>query len=874
MIPSAQIRKDFLDFFARQGHTVVPSSSIVPHEDPTLLFANAGMNQFKDVFLGEGTREYNRAASTQKCLRVSGKHNDLEVVGRDTYHHTFFEMLGNWSFGDYYKKDAIIWAWELLTGVWKLPADKLYVTVFGGEQGVPFDEEAYGIWASETDIPKDHILRFGAKDNFWEMGDTGPCGPCTEIHIDRGERYGKLDRDTCFVNTDSDRFIELWNLVFIQYNRDASGTLKELPARHVDTGAGFERVCAILQDKSSNYDTDVFQPLIQRIAGLSGVAYTQEGGIPHRVIADHIRALSCAIADGALPSNEGRGYVLRRLLRRAARFGRELGFREPFMAELAPVLADTMGDVFPELRQRRDHVCNVLTGEERSFDRTLDLGLKRFHDLRKSMGGTVLPGDEAFRLYDTYGFPYDLTEQLASEHGLTVDKTGYDREMAGQRSKSREARREDAAAEAQPWHEVHKGTGSFVGYDTLDCVTRILRWRPGSTEGDVDLVLEESPFYAEAGGQVGDRGVVSGEHWSVQVHGTRIAEGLRVSTGTLQGVMQPDTLVSAGVDADSRRATERNHTATHLLQAALRHVLGDHVHQEGSLVDPERLRFDFSHTGPLNAEQLRAVEDLVNRQAMLNTRVATRHSSYQKAIEDGVTALFGEKYGDTVRVVEVPGFSAELCGGTHLASTGQLGGFLITHESGVASGVRRIEAVTGTGTLAVAGRQREQLDRVEDLLGSHGSDPIEKLRRTLEDKRRLEKELEHIKAELMGLKAGAALDGAEEVAGVRIHTEEVPGASIDDLKTLCDRLRETGGDLAALAVGRDGDKVTLAVMVSDAVIARHGLKAGELVAAVAPFVGGKGGGRPQLATAGGKDPAGIPAAMEHFRSLVRGKLGA
>ncbi|MCA9782693.1 MAG: alanine--tRNA ligase [Candidatus Delongbacteria bacterium] len=874
MIPSSRIRRDFLDFFASQGHTVVPSSSIVPHEDPTLLFANAGMNQFKDVFLGDGTRDYVRAASTQKCLRVSGKHNDLEVVGRDTYHHTFFEMLGNWSFGDYYKKEAIVWAWELLTGVWKLPPDKLYVTVFGGEAGVPFDEEAYGIWSRETDIPKDHILRFGAKDNFWEMGDTGPCGPCTEIHIDRGESYGKLDPKTCFVNTDSDRFIELWNLVFIQYNRDSSGTLKELPSRHVDTGAGFERLCAVLQQKSSNYDTDVFQPLITRIAQLSGVAYSEREGTPHRVIADHIRALSCAIADGALPSNEGRGYVLRRLLRRAARFGRELGFREPFMGELAPVLAETMGEVFPELRQRLDHVRNVLGGEERSFDRTLDQGLKRFHDLRKSLAGTVLPGVEAFRLYDTYGFPLDLTEQLASEHGLSVDREAYEQEMSGQRSKSRDARRGEDEGQNRPWHEVKAGTSSFVGYDSLDSVTDILRWRPGLESDEIELVLAQSPFYAESGGQVGDRGVIAGESWTVRVRDTRILDGQRVQLGKLDGVLDPGAMVSATVDAEARRATERNHTATHLLQAALRQVLGDHVHQEGSLVEPERLRFDFSHSGPLSPEELSAVEEIVCARAMDNIRVHTFQSSYQKAIEDGVTALFGEKYGDTVRVVQVPGFSSELCGGTHLASTGQLGSFLITSESGVAAGVRRIEAVTGTGALAQAARQREQLNAVEALLGSAGSDRIEKLRRTLEDKRRLEKELEHLKAELMSRTASEALADAEIVSGVRIHVQELADAGIDDLKSLCDRLRESGEEMVALVVSSLADKVTMATFVSDAVISRHALKAGELVAAIAPLVGGKGGGRPQLATAGGKDPAGLPAAIEKFRHLVREKLGA
>ncbi|MCA9786608.1 MAG: alanine--tRNA ligase, partial [Candidatus Cloacimonetes bacterium] len=554
--------------------------------------------------------------------------------------------------------------------------------------------------------------------------------------------------------------------------------------------------------------------------------YSEREGTPHRVIADHIRALSCAIADGALPSNEGRGYVLRRLLRRAARFGRELGFREPFMGELAPVLAETMGEVFPELRQRLDHVRNVLGGEERSFDRTLDQGLKRFHDLRKSLAGTVLPGVEAFRLYDTYGFPLDLTEQLASEHGLSVDREAYEQEMSGQRSKSRDARRGEDEGQNRPWHEVKAGTSSFVGYDSLDSVTDILRWRPGLESDEIELVLAQSPFYAESGGQVGDRGVIAGESWTVRVRDTRILDGQRVQLGKLDGVLDPGAMVSATVDAEARRATERNHTATHLLQAALRQVLGDHVHQEGSLVEPERLRFDFSHSGPLSPEELSAVEEIVCARAMDNIRVHTFQSSYQKAIEDGVTALFGEKYGDTVRVVQVPGFSSELCGGTHLASTGQLGSFLITSESGVAAGVRRIEAVTGTGALAQAARQREQLNAVEALLGSAGSDRIEKLRRTLEDKRRLEKELEHLKAELMSRTASEALADAEIVSGVRIHVQELADAGIDDLKSLCDRLRESGEEMVALVVSSQADKVTMATFVSDAVISRHALKAG------------------------------------------------
>ncbi len=872
MKTAAAIRREFLDFFRERGHEVVPSSSVVPHEDPTLLFANAGMNQFKDVFLGEGSRPYSRAASTQKCLRVSGKHNDLEAVGRDTYHHTFFEMLGNWSFGDYYKREAIRWAWELLTEVWGLPKDRLYATVFGGNEQVPFDEEAYETWRTETDIDEKRILRFDAKDNFWEMGEIGPCGPCTEIHIDRGERFGRMDPKSCFVNTDSDRFIEIWNLVFIQYDRRKDGSLHSLPAKHVDTGAGFERLCAVMQNCDSNYDTDVFQPLIQRIAADSGVKYTEKDGMPHRVIADHLRSLCFTIADGALPSNEGRGYVLRRLLRRAARFGRELGFRGSFLPGLVDVLCESMGEAFPGLPAQADAIRGVLEAEERSFDRTLDQGLKRFQDLRAELAERkqdTVPGEEAFRLYDTYGFPLDLTEQMAGEHGLQVDSEGYAREMEKQRSQSREARKGSLeSGEQQPWQEVRAGSDSFVGYDCLDMATEVLRWRRSSGER-MELVLASSPFYAEAGGQVGDRGRIQGGAWSMEVEDTRIVAGVRVHFGRITGDFEPAEPVSASVDPALRRATERNHTATHLLQAALRQVLGEHVRQEGSLVEPGRLRFDFRHTAPLSRAEIEQVERLVMEQARANLRVGVSQSSYDEAIARGAMALFGEKYGDKVRVIDVPGFSTELCGGTHLAATGQLGDFVIVHEGGIAAGVRRIEAVTGEGAQALRQEQQRALDRLADLLSSRGADPLEKLERALEEKKSLEKAHEKLKAELLELKAGAAMDEGEQLAGVTLHVEHVEGASMADLKQLCDKLRESGRDTVALLSAEDKGKVMLAVLVSDAVIARHGLKAGALVKEVAPLVGGGGGGRPQLATAGGKNPAGLPEAREAFRAAVR-----
>ncbi len=870
MISSAQIRSDFLEFFRERGHEVVASSPVAPKDDPTLLFANAGMNQFKDVFLGTGSRPYTRAASTQKCLRVSGKHNDLEEVGRDTYHHTLFEMLGNWSFGDYGKREAITWAWELLTKVWGLPKDKLYATVFEGTDDVPFDQEAWDIWEQETDIPKDHILKGSRKDNFWEMGDTGPCGPCTEIHIDRGERFGKLDPKTCFVNTDHARFIELWNLVFIAYHRDEEGVLHELPAKHVDTGAGFERLAAVLQDRDSNYDTDVFQPLIQRVAELSGVKYSEETGTPHRVIADHIRALSFAIADGALPSNEGRGYVLRRILRRAARFGRELGFTEPFLSELAATLAECMGESFPELPAQLSLVQEVLRSEEESFGRTLDRGLDLFADLERRLrraGASEIPGEEAFRLYDTFGFPLDLTQQMAAERGLTVDAAGFDAEMLKQREQSRDARRKTVIQQAGPWQDVHTGTGTFVGYDLLETSTEILRWREAG-EDRIELVLSQTPFYAESGGQVGDRGVIRGDAWQLVVDACYKEDDQVIHGGSVRGSFEPTALVSAEVAADLRHATERNHTATHLLQAALRQVLGDHVQQEGSLVEPGRLRFDFRHTRRMELDEIERVERIVHEMMMADKPLRVSQSTYDDAVARGVTALFGEKYGDRVRVVEVPGYSAELCGGTHLVSTGQLGGFAITTESSVAAGIRRVEAVTGKAARQLVQEQRRSLERIRDTLGSHGSDEVEKLRKLLEEKKELQRELNRLREELAMAQAAEAMGEALEVNGVAIQTVRSDGADMNQLKGMCDKLREGGQELVALCAAVTDDKPMLAVVVSDGVIAKHGIKAGDLVRELAPLVGGGGGGRPQLATAGGKNAAGMDEVLKHFVSRV------
>ena len=872
MISSARIRQDFLDFFAARGHTVVPSSPVVPREDPTLLFANAGMNQFKDVFLGQGERPYTRAASTQKCLRVSGKHNDLDEVGRDTYHHTLFEMLGNWSFGDYYKREAIRWAWELLTVVWGLPKDKLYATVFAGDEGVPFDEEAFETWRAETDIPREHILKYGRKDNFWEMGETGPCGPCTEIHIDRGEAFGPLDLATCFVNTGHARFIELWNLVFIQYNRGEDGALVPLPRQHVDTGAGFERLCAVLQGKASNYETDVFQPLIQAVARLSGAPYEERGGTAHRVIADHVRALAFAVADGAIPSNEGRGYVLRRILRRAARFGRELGLREPFLGALAAELAVVMGGAFPELKGKLAHIQHVLTGEEESFGRTLDRGLERFaqlHEGLKRRKSLLIPGEEAFKLYDTYGFPLDLTQQMAEEQGLAVDGEGFAREMARQREASRGARKQAAQREREPWTVLSRDSSAFMGYDVLETMTRVLRWRRGAEEGELELVLERTPFYGESGGQVGDRGVIEGEGWSLVVTGTRLEEELRVHTGQVRGDFQPEQLVSARVEADLRRATERNHSATHLLQAALRQVLGAHVQQEGSLVEPGRLRFDFSHPARLEESELERVEKLVYEQILADLPVACVETSHQRAMAEGVTALFGEKYGELVRVVRMGGFSAELCGGTHVARTGQIGAFAILSEGSVAAGIRRIEAVTGLQAQQLAQQQRRALEQVRDLLGSRGSDEVEKLEKSLAEKKELQRELKRLRERLTLLELEQERLRAPEIGGVRVLARRGRGEEMESLKEQAELLQQGRTGLAALLVSESEGRVVLALSLSADLVAA-GRHAGNLLKGLLPHIDGKGGGRPNLATAGGKDAAGVAAMIEAFTAVWRG----
>ncbi|RMH64922.1 MAG: alanine--tRNA ligase, partial [Calditrichaeota bacterium] len=788
---SNEIRQQFIDFFKKKDHTFVPSASVVPLDDPTLLFTNAGMNQFKDVFLGKGERRYKRAVNSQKCIRVSGKHNDLEEVGHDTYHHTFFEMLGNWSFGDYYKKEAIGWAWELLTEVWKLPKERLYATVFGGDDadGLEADTEAEELWKTETDIDPSHILRFGKKDNFWEMGASGPCGPCSEIHIDLTPDLsgGKL------VNAGVPEVIEIWNLVFIQYNRDTSGVLSPLPARHVDTGAGFERLVAVLQNKNSNYDTDVFTPLLEAIGALTGVPYAQSAEqIAYRVIADHVRMLSFSIADGGMPSNEGRGYVMRRILRRAARYGRKLNFKEPFIYKLVPVLAEQMGGAYPELRERQDHIVKIIRSEEEQFNRTLDRGLDIFAKIEKQLreaGRTVVPGEDVFRLYDTYGFPVDLTRVIAEEQGLTIDTEGFEEAMNRQRERARASAKFNAQeVENDAWEILSDDEDShFTGYETTRQETEISRYLV--KENEILVRLKETPFYAESGGQVGDKGLIRGKDFTLTVTDTQKQGDVIIHHCLpLENFKPSSARVSAEVTDEERRNTIKNHTATHLLQAALQKTLGDHVHQAGSLVNAERLRFDFTHFEKITDDQLLTIERLVNDEIRKNTTLRITHKNFDEAKSEGAMALFGEKYGDVVRTVKIGDFSYELCGGTHVKATGEIGLFLITQESSVASGVRRIEAVTGPRAVQLVQETRDRLHKTAALLNSAPQDVAAKVQNLLDSHKQLERELKEARAQNLSAGMDTLIQQAENINGVRVIVHTVKDTDMNALKDLGDAL--------------------------------------------------------------------------------------
>ena len=884
-----QIRQEFFDYFVERQHTLVPSAPVIPADDPTLLFTNAGMNQFKDVFLGTGTRGYVRAVDTQKCIRVSGKHNDLEEVGRDTYHHTYFEMLGNWSFGDYFKSEAIAWAWDLLTRRWGIPKERMYATVFAGDErdGLPADEEAEGLWRSVTDIDPAHVLRFGKKDNFWEMADTGPCGPNSEIHVD-------LTADcsgAALVNADDPRVIEIWNLVFIQFNRTAGGILQPLPAQHVDTGMGFERLVAVLQG-TDNYSTDVFSPLMERIGDLVRQRYTDaaaEQQVAFRVLADHVRMLSFSIADGALPSNEGRGYVLRRLLRRASRYGRLLEMHEPFIHRLVATVAEMHTTEFPEVAARMDYIGEVIRAEETNFNRTLGRGLDIFSGIVQQVSAgaeSEVLGADAFRLYDTYGFPLDLTRVMAAERGLTVDQAGFDAAMADQRERARRAGKFTAAGvEASEWARARLVTTSkqqhrFVGYEELEVETEV--YDLGFMDGRWHVVLAENPFYAESGGQVGDRGCIEVDGTSLCVEDTR-RDGSRSvclcphddrdDVAKLEALLW-DRKVVARVDRQRRSPTTANHTATHLLHKALRRILGDHVQQSGSLVAPDHLRFDFTHWQRVEPEQIGEIERNVNDMVRDDHEVIWRENvPFDDAQRRGAIALFGEKYGDRVRVVQVGSdnqpVSLELCGGCHVQRTGQIGLFVIASEGSIATGVRRIEARTGDAAVRYMQEQRSVLQRVSTLVGGAAGKEDQRAEELVQRTRQLEKRIKAFEAERTTRQAELLAAQAEEVGRVRLILHAFDDQQPAALKNLAERLGSAASGTVAFLASTVGGRLAIACAVSsDLATEGAGISAAVLVKEAAAKAGGGGGGRPTLATAGARHTDGLDAVLATVRAYV------
>lgn len=871
---TAEIRQAFLDFFHSKGHQVVASSSLVPHNDPTLLFTNAGMNQFKDVFLGLDKRNYSRATTAQRCVRAGGKHNDLENVGYTARHHTFFEMLGNFSFGDYFKQDAIKYAWELLTGEnwFALPKEKLWVTVYEN------DDEAFDIWANEVGVPRERIIRIGdnkgapfASDNFWQMGDTGPCGPCTEIFFDHGDHiWGGPPGSP---EEDGDRYIEIWNIVFMQFNRQADGTMEPLPKPSVDTGMGLERIAAVLQHVNSNYDIDLFRDLIASVAKVTGATDLTNKSL--RVIADHIRSCAFLVADGVIPSNENRGYVLRRIIRRAIRHGNMLGAKDTFFWKLVAPLIDVMGSAGDELKQQQAQVEQVLKTEEEQFARTLERGLALLDEELSKLKGDTLDGETAFRLYDTYGFPVDLTADVCRERNIKVDEAGFEAAMEEQRRRARES--SGFGADYNAMIRVD-GASEFKGYDHLELNGKVTAlFIDGKAVDSVSagqeavVILDQTPFYAESGGQVGDKGELKGAGFSfavsdTQKYGQAIGHIGKVASGSLK----VGDAVQADVDEARRQRIRLNHSATHLMHAALRQVLGTHVAQKGSLVNDKALRFDFSHFEAMKPEEIRAVEDLVNAQIRRNLAIETNIMDIDAARASGAMALFGEKYDDRVRVLRMGDFSTELCGGTHAARTGDIGLFRITSESGTAAGVRRIEAVTGEGAMAILHAQSDQLNDIAQLLKGDSHNLGEKVRAALERTRQLEKELQQLKEQAAAQESANLSSKAEEINGVKLLVSELTGVEPKMLRTMVDDLKnQLGSTIVVLATVADG-KVSLIAGVSKDVTDR--VKAGELVGMVAQQVGGKGGGRPDMAQAGGTDASALPAALASVKGWVSAKL--
>lgn len=865
---SNEIRDQFLNFFKDKEHKIVPSAPVVPHGDPTLLFTNAGMNQFKDVFLGTGSRDYKRAVDTQKCIRVSGKHNDLEEVGHDTYHHTFFEMLGNWSFGDYYKKEAIKWAWELLTEVWKLPKERLWATVYRT------DDEAMEFWKSETDIKHDHILRFDEKDNFWEMGETGPCGPCSEIHINLSDNYDNPK----YVNAGDPKCIEIWNLVFIQYNRDETGKLHELPAKHVDTGMGFERVCAVLEKKNSNYDTDVFTPIINAIEKLSGVKYNNNlpaddksntglTNIAMRVIADHIRTLTFAIGDGATPGNEGRGYVLRRLLRRAARYARKLNLNEPFMYKLVSVVVQNFSHVFPEIKSNKSQIEKIIKAEEESFNATLDRGIELFENLigkLKSMNEHVISGDDVFKLYDTFGFPIDLTAVMAREQGFAIDESRFNELMNEQRERARKSTRDKQSSTSVALESLDgfiitsNQPTQFTGYDELNTEAMIVGLKISGQQSFV--ILNKSPFYVESGGQVDDTGIIiiGDTHLPVIALKKINNQVVHILDNSANVKLESGMKVVAVVDEKRRWDIMRNHSVTHFLHRALREILGQHVQQSGSYVGPDHLRFDFTHYEKVKDEELDAIESLVNEKLRENIPMTHhRDTPFDEAKKMGALMFFGDKYGDKVNVVQFGAYTMEFCGGTHVKNSSQIGLVKIVSESSIASGVRRIEAVTGAGV--------EKFIKDQQLKIENGELRINDL---LDEKKKLEKELAELKLKEKLGGIDTIVKSPAIVNGVNTFKGRVSASNMDELKSMGDELRDKMKSGVGVLISQIEDKVGIVAVVSDDLIKDKKLSAGNIVKEVAKIVGGSGGGRPHLATAGGKDVSKIDEALSQVETIV------
>jgi len=877
----SEIRERFLRYFEERGHVRVESSSLIPKQDPTLLFTNAGMVQFKGVFLGEEKRGYRRATSSQKCLRAGGKHNDLENVGKTGRHHTFFEMLGNFSFGDYFKREAIEIGWEFLTRDLNLPMDKVWVTVFRE------DDEARTIWRDVIGISDDRIVGLGEKDNFWSMGDTGPCGPCSEIVIDQGEEVG-CKRTSCSVGCDCDRFLELWNLVFMQFNRDQTGSLTPLPRPSIDTGMGLERIAAVVQRVKSNYGTDLFLPIIHEVEEISQKKFGEheEDDTSIRVIADHSRAIAFLISDGVLPSNEGRGYVLRRILRRSSYHGKRLGLKDPSLYRTCNVVVDMMQEAYPDLKRNRNYIVSIVKGEEERFSETLDSGLKILHEEKeklKAMGRREIPGDLIFRLYDTHGFPFDLTSNIVEPEGWVLDEAGFNQAMGEQRQRSRQSWKGSGEGQVKEIHKTLSKNGiktSFVGYKTTTSLSSVLVLISDGEKieiakaGDrVEVVTQKTPFYGESGGQVGDRGVIMSETCTFEVEDTvRPFLEIVVHRGSVtKGELRVGDVVTLKVDEKGRKATASNHTATHLLQYALRKVLGEHVHQAGSLVSPERLRFDFAHFSPMTERELDRVEELVNEKVRDNACVEVIEDiPFKEAQDIGAIALFGEKYGEKVRMVKIGDYSLELCGGTHTQMTGDIGLFKMISEGGVAAGVRRIEALTGHGALTFVKDEEKKLDEIAQRIKASPSEMVQKVVKMLNEQKELQKEISVLKGRILTKQSGDLLEGIQEIGGIKVLVRKVEVADPKELRDFADRLKDKIGSGIILLGGISEGKVLLLVRVTEDLIPRF--HAGKIISEMAKVVGGSGGGRADMAQAGGKEVRKLEKALEMGVKTIQGKV--